>query len=289
MIRLIFIMLTLATLIPSLASGYDVLVLQSSRNPAYEEVLRGYRAGQTASQRTIVLTDYAEVDLHRILREDRPALILTMGEAAQNVARTIRNPPVLTVMSLGINNLKAAQPNQTGISMFASPERYMTLFEDMKLRRVGVVHNADKSGWYLNQAITAARQVGIELVVREVSSPRETLIQLQSMSGKVDALWMLADTTAVTQETSKDFFRFGQENSVPVIAFSTSYLGLGAAAVLEIDRVALGKQAAAITRSILGATKPGNSSPVFPQSVTLKYNPAVLNLLKLPLPLSPEL
>lgn len=286
---LLLFMLVLATLLPSLASGYDVLVLQSNRSPAYEEVLKGYRVAQPASQRTIVLADYANVDLGRILREDNPALILTVGDAAQNAVRTIRDTPVLTVMSLGINIPKAAYPNQTGISMLVQPERYMALFQGMKLRRVGVVHDTGKSGWYLSQARIAARKVGIELVVREVSSPRETIKQLQSMNGKVDALWMLPDTTAVTRETSEAFLRFGQNNAVPVIAFSASYLGLGAAAALEIDRVALGEQAAAMTNSILSGAKPNESSPVFPRRVTLKSNPAVLNTLKLPVPLSPEL
>ena len=108
------------------------------------------------------------------------------------------------------------------------------------------------------------------------------------MNGKIAALWMLADTTAVTRETSEAFFRFGQENTVPVIAFSASYLGLGAAAVLDIDRVALGEQAAAMTASILSGAKVHGSSAEFPRGVALKSNPAVLNLLKLPTPLPPK-
>ena len=51
--RLILLILALATLLPSLAYAYDVLILQSGRNPAYEEALKGFRAGTGVSQRLI--------------------------------------------------------------------------------------------------------------------------------------------------------------------------------------------------------------------------------------------
>ena len=83
-------------------------------------------------------------------------------------------------------------------------------------------------------------------MIREVSAPRETLEQLATLAGKVDALWMLPDSTAVTRETTEAYFRFGQQQTVPVVSFAANYLGLGAAAVLEIDRIAMGRQADAM-------------------------------------------
>lgn len=56
-----------------------MLVIQSRRDVGYEEVLKGFRAERTASQRVIVLSDYAEVDIVRIVREDHPKLILAVG------------------------------------------------------------------------------------------------------------------------------------------------------------------------------------------------------------------
>ena len=118
--RLLLLILALATLLPSLAQAYDVLVLQSRRDPAYEEVLKGFRAAATASQRMIVLSDYAEVDVVRIVREDRPELMLAVGDTALTAARKIQQTPVIAVMSLGIHNQKASQTNLTGIGMFAA-------------------------------------------------------------------------------------------------------------------------------------------------------------------------
>jgi putative ABC transport system substrate-binding protein len=274
--RLVLLILALATLLPSLASGYDVLVLQSRRDPGYAEVLKGFHDGVNPSERIIVLSDYAEVDVARIVREDRPKVILAVGDAALTTARKVRNTPVVAVMSLGIHNRKNSQSNLSGIGMFAPPERYISLFKTMKAGRVGVIHNPARSGWYLQLAHKAAAAEGIELVVREVSTPRETIEELSTLAGKVDALWMLPDTTAVTRETTEAYFHFGQQHSVPVVSFAANYLGLGAAAVIELDRVAMGAQADAMINSLLNGTAIDGIQLAFPKRTTSKTNPGVL-------------
>jgi len=277
--RLVLIILALATLLPNLAQAYDILVLQSRRDPAYEEVLKGFRTTNNASQRTIVLSDYAEVDVIRIVREDRPRLILAVGDAALTAARTVRQTPVVAVMSLGIHHQKRSHANLTGIDMFAPPERYISMFKAMKTRRVGVIYNPAKSGWYLRLARQAAEAAGIELVTREVSAPRETIQQLSTLAGKVDALWMLPDSTAITRGTTEAYFHFGQQQAVPVVSFAANYLRLGAAAVLEIDRVAMGRQADAMVEDLLSGNSIEGLPLGLPNGITVKTNPGILRRL----------
>jgi putative tryptophan/tyrosine transport system substrate-binding protein len=267
---------SLALLLPPVADAYDVLVLQSRRDPAFEEALSGFRSSRTFSERVVVLSDYADVDVTRIVREDQPALVLALGDGALEAARKLRQTPVVALISLGIRSQRASHPNLTGIDMFAPPERYLSLFQGMKRHRVGLIHHPAKCGWYVQQARQAAQRMGIELVVREVSIPRDTLSQLASLAGKVDALWMLPDATAVTRETAEAYFRFSQEQNVPVVSFASAYLGLGAAAVLEIDRTELGRQAGDMTSAILKGTEAGNIPLAYPRRVQLKTNPSVL-------------
>lgn len=279
----ILLILALATLLPSLALGYDVLILQSRRDPAYDEVLKGFHFEKKTSLRMLVLSDYAEVDVVRIVREDRPKVILTLGDAALTATRKVRQTPVVAVMALGIHNRRTSQPNLTGISMFAPPERYIKMFRAMNARRVGVLYNPAKSGWYLHQARQAAEEAGIELVTREISAPRQTIEQLSTLAGRVDALWMLPDSTAVTRETTEAYFRFGQQQRVPVVSFAPNYLGLGAAAVLEIDRGALGRQADAIVAALLRGEGIHGAPLDFPNGLILKTNPGVFGQFGSPL------
>ena len=274
--RLILLILALAILLPSLAQAYDVLVLLSRREPAYDEVLKGFRFEQKTSLRLLVLADYAEIDIVRIVREDHPRLILAVGDAALTATRKVQNTPVVALMALGIHNRKPAQPNLTGIGMYAPPERYITIFQSMKKQRVGIIYNPAKSGWYLRLARQAAKEAGIELVTREVSKPRETIEQLSTLAGKVDALWMLPDSTAVTRETTEAYFHFGQQHAVPVVSFAANYLGLGAATVLEIDRLELGRQADDMVAALIKGHRIESMPLRFPNGITVKTNSSVL-------------
>lgn len=268
-----------ATMLPVSAEAYDVLILQSRRDQACDEVLKGFRFEEKTSLRMLVLSDYAEVDVARIVREDRPRVILAVGDAALRATGKIPQTPVVAVLSLGIHTIKGSRPNLTGISMYASPERYISMFKSMKTRRIGVIYNPDRSGWYLRLARQAAEAAGIELVAREVSTPRETVDRLSALAGKVDALWMLPDSSAVTRETTEAYFRFGQQQSVPVVSFAASYLGLGAAAVLELDRVAIGRQADDIVAALLNDTREAGIPFRFPSGIAVRTNPGVLRRL----------
>ena len=278
------LLLIIACLLPSLVQAYDILVLQSSRATAYEEVVNGFRRGESVSARVIVLSDYSEVDVVRIVREDRPRIVLAVGDAAVMASSQIRNLPVVAVMSIGINNSRLNASNLTGIRMFVQPERYVSMFNSLNIRRVGLIYSEEKSGWYLRLAQKVTSDAGIDLVVRKISTTRETLEKMSTLAGKVDALWMLPDTTAVTRETAEAYFSFGLQNSIPVISFATAYLRLGAASVLEIDRVAMGRQASAMTLELLktGTRDYGNMTFRFPEKIDRKNNPAVLKKLAMP-------
>lgn len=276
---LLSLIIALATLLPLTAQAYDVLVLQSRRDPAYDEVLKGFRAGRDFSKRVVVLSDYAEADIPRMVREERPALVLALGDAALAATRKLRQTPVIALMTLGIHDRQAPPPNMACIGMFAPPERYLALFQGLKARRVGVIHNPGKSGWYLRQARQEAARMGIELVVREVQAPRDTLARLTSLKGEVDALWMLPDTVAVTRETVEAYFRFSQEENIPVVSFAGAYLGLGAAAVLEIDRAELGRQAGDMAATLLREGEAAGQPVAWPRATALRTNPSVLRRL----------
>ncbi len=269
------LILALTMLFPTLAQAYDVLVVQSKHDSAYEEVLRGFRAAFRHTERVVVLSDYAEVDVYRIVREERPGLVLAIGDNALAAAKKVRQTPIIAVMSLSATNPSVNQPNLTGIGMYIQPENYMAIFRKLKARRVGVIYNPARSGWYLRQARQPAKQAGVDLIMREVHDPRETLSKLSGLAGQVDALWMLPDTVAVTRETAEAYFNFSQEQRVPVVSFAGAYLGLGAAAVLEIKRVELGKQAGDLALSLLKG-QAGTDEIDYPDKIAIKTNQSVL-------------
>lgn len=255
----------------------------------YEEVVRGFHGASPAQSRTLVLSDYADADLARVIREERPHLVLAVGDGALAALRKIRKTPVIAVMALGISNPQYSSGNLTGVDLLVKPEQYLALFKRIRTRRIGVIYDPAKTGWYLKLAHAAAAQLGLELVLREVSNPRQAIAQLDSLKGEVDSLWLLPDTTAVTMETLEAYFLFSQGESVPVISFSAAHLKLGALMALEVDRVELGKQAGEMARQLLRGEDTASREIASPRKVRLMTNGAIAKRLKYPAELIPSL
>lgn len=263
--------------IPLPAMGYDVLVLQSLHEKGYDEAVRGLRRECKASMRTVVLSDYVEADITRISREEHPRLIVAVGDRALALAEKLRNVPVLYMMAL---NPKPRQ-RVTGVGMLLDPVRYFSVFESLGCKRVGVVYDPARSGPYLKKAQALARRSGIDLLVREVRTPRETPGMLENLRGKVDAIWMLPDLTAVSPESTEAYFLFSQGERVPVVTFAEVYLTMGGAVALGIDRFDIGRQLGEMAQSVLDGTPIEEIPIVAPRRVLSKTNEGVLRRLKL--------
>lgn len=278
---LTFLITALWLLIPATSWSYDLLIVQSQRSPAYDDVLRGMHSVLRFSERVIVLTDSNEIDLVRIAREEAPIAIVTLGDNALAAARKVRQIPVIALMSLNYRGGMGGYPAMTGVEVQPAPERYLAIFSAIKTRRVGVISNSARTAAYLKHARKAAAGLGIELVVREVKSSREVSGQLDSLSGQTDALWMLPDSVTASGEAADAHFLFSAGHKVPVVTFSSAYLASGAAVALDIDRLDMGKQAGEMVASILNGSSISNVPPESPRKTTIRSNPSVLRRLGL--------
>jgi len=269
-------------LLPLPALAYDVLVLQSLREKSYDEALRGVRRECPASMRTVVMSDYAEIDLTRLVREEHPRLIIAVGDRALEVAERQRSIPVLFMMALHAK----VRPGSavTGVWMLLDPQRYLSVFDSLGTRRVGVLYDPQRTGSYLKRAQLTARRNGVDLLAREVRSPKETVAVLESLRGKVDALWMLPDLTALSTETTEAYFLFSQGERIPVVSFADAYLAMGGAVALSFDRYDIGRQLGSMAQSVLEGTDVAELPTQYPRRVLMKVNDGVLRRFKLPLP-----
>jgi putative tryptophan/tyrosine transport system substrate-binding protein len=279
--RLFFLILALL-LTAGPAAASEVLVVQSVRSPMYDDALKGFRSVCPAESRTIVLSDYVDAELARVIREEQPRLVLAVGDGALSALRKLRRPPTIALMALGLPHAPSSSENLTGVDLSAAPGQYLALLQKLKARRIGIVHDPAKTGWYLKLARVAARQLGLELVVREVSNPRQTIGQLDSLKGAVDSLWLLPDTTAVTMETLEAYFLFSQRESIPLVSFSAAHLKLGALLALELDRTDQGRQAGELALQVLQGASPARLEVAAPRKVSVKFNDAIAKRLNYP-------
>jgi putative ABC transport system substrate-binding protein len=276
LIRPAILIAVLVLLLPAVGMAYDLLVVQSQRSPVYDEVLRGFRSISSHSQRIIVLNEYSDVDLQRIVREENPLAILALGDNALAAARKVRKIPVISLLALSFRAGMTGHPALTGVEVQIHPERYLTVFGAIKARRVGIIANASRNAGYLKLAQKIAPRYGIDLVVRDVKSPKDVAAQLDSLGGNVDALWMLPDTSIATGEAADAFFLFSASRGVPVISFSSTYLSSGAAIAIELDRFDLGRQGGEMMVKLLEGGDIVRIPSELPRKHSLRTNPSVI-------------
>jgi len=280
--RALLLSLLLALTLSSMpaAWGADVLILQSSRTPAYDEALRGFRAACKSSGHTLVLSDYAEVDVLRIVKEERPRLILAVGDKALAASRKVREVPLLSMLSLSLNLSKRFPDNVGGVAMAVAPGEYLKLFDALGAKRVGVFYDPNKTGLYLKRAAHEARELGFVLVAEPVLEARDLQSKLEKMKGEVDAFWMLPDSTVVTMVNVEALLLFSMSQNIPAVTFTGQYLKNGAAAALEIDPFDMGVQTGEVAASLLrGEARRVQVIP--PRKIRLERNESVLRKLRL--------
>lgn len=275
LLRALFITVLLTAPLPAMA--YDILVLQSLHEKGYDEAVRGVRRECQAAIRTVILSDYGETDVTRIIREERPRLIIAVGDRALAIAEKVRSVPVLYMMALNPKPRHRA----TGVGMLLDPAKYLSVFDALGAKRVGVVYDPTRSGAYLKRAQAAARRAGIDLVTREVRAPKDAPAMIESLRGKVDALWMIPDVTAVSPASTEAYFLFSQAERVPVVSFADVYLTMGGAVALGIDRFDIGKQLGEMAESVLSGKPIEDIPPQSPRRVLTKSNDGVLRRLKI--------
>jgi putative ABC transport system substrate-binding protein len=239
-----YLILAIATtlLIALPASAAEVLILQSNLSRTMEQMTRLVQNECAGNHRTLVLSDYAEFDLGRLIREERPAVVVAIGDQALKIAKKQRRVPVIYSMTLNPGE-ESLGDNISGVSMMVSPKNYMNLFTALKRRRVGVIHDKAQTGAYLRRATEAAHAMGIELVLLPVTSAQQVQHRLADLRKRqVDAIWLVPDSTALTPETVDSYFEFAQQNNLPVIGFSSAYLSKGALASVEVTRQEISRQ-----------------------------------------------
>jgi putative ABC transport system substrate-binding protein len=145
----------------------------------FDDALRGFKSVCKGESKTVVVSDVEGNDMVRMVREERPRLILAIGAEALQRVRKIRDVPIIYLMVLNPEKITGRGKNIVGVDMNIPPEKYLGLMEQMNLPKlkVGLLYDPDKNGAFVKRILQTARSRGIEIAAREVHHPREVLLQ----------------------------------------------------------------------------------------------------------------
>lgn len=258
------------------ANAEETLVLLSLRSKGYKEVVDSARKACDSSFREVYVNETPDIDIVRLVQESRAKVVFAVGDKAFRIATaSLSRTPVIGALTL------AAGPGSRNVKTIpyqAQPEQYLSLMNQMGRHKVGVLYGEHMSS-YIKKADQLAKSYGITLEKRKVEGPHNVVSALSSLVGIVDALWVLPDSSVVSQETVEVLFSFTSASNIPAIIFSKNYLKIGAAVALEPERASIGLQAGNNICEILdGNRKPSNGR--FSYNIfTIQSNPVMLKKL----------
>jgi putative ABC transport system substrate-binding protein len=150
----------------------------------------------------------------------------------------------------------APEANVTGVSDLQPVEPILELAKQFNpdAKSVGIVYNAGESNsvYIVEAAKKAAGTMGLEIVEATASNSSEVQAAAKSLVGRVDAIAVIGDNTAVT--ALEAIVKVCNENKIPLLAGDTDSVKRGAAAGYGFDYMDLGKQAGYQAAMILGGT-----------------------------------
>jgi putative ABC transport system substrate-binding protein len=173
-----------------------------------------------------------------------------------------------------VTDPKAPTANVTGVSDLQPVEPILQLVKTLNpnAKSVGIVYNAGESNsvFIVKQVETAAAPLGLTVVKATASTSSEVQAAAQSLVGRVDAITVIGDNTAVTALES--IVKVCDQNKIPLVVGDTDSVKRGAAAGYGFDYADLGKQAGYEAAQILGGT-PISAIPVeYAKNLQLSIN-----------------
>jgi putative ABC transport system substrate-binding protein len=273
--------------------GALITVVLSQRIEPYQQTLAGFRralAGvRPAPEYRLIDLDGAEAPGATLAAAGgtRADLLVAIGTRA---ARAVRShepgvPVVLASVTEPHPHGGGADAWVAGVSMeFPYSQQFQTLRSVApRVRTVGTLYESGNRS-LISLAEAAAREAGLKLVRVEVRSVDEIPAALESLIGRVDALWAIPDATVFSQETASYIILQTLRHRIPFMGFSQNFVKAGSLVSLYPDFEDIGYQAGVMAREVLGGKRPSAGGIVTPRKAMLAVNLRVADVIGLSIP-----
>jgi putative ABC transport system substrate-binding protein len=262
------------------AAATEIAILKSSDIAAYNQAIAGFKA---ALPGTITLIEYdlqGDLDkgrkLARKIRASDPALVLAVGlKAAKAAQLEIFDIPILYSMVLDPAKYGLSKPNMTGVLLEVPLDRQLTAIKTLlpHVKNIGTLYDPAKTASAIEDASRLLRHSNnAELNASPVSSEKEVPAALGKLLGFVGALWLIPDSTVLTDESLRFILNSALEAHVPVIGFSREFAKTGALLCLSVNYQDIGRQAGQLARRILDGRVTLPAKPVPPDRIEMSLN-----------------
>jgi len=264
---------------PDRAGAAEVVILKSADLAAYNQAVAGFKAAMPSSTTFVEYDMQGDVargqKLARKIRASDATLLLAVGVKAALVAKLeIVDIPVIFCMVLDPAKHDLKAPNMTGIRLEIPINRQFSAMRSVlpSLKRIGVLYDPEKTGHLVEEARLLAKSMGIELVAKQVNTEKEVPPALRALLSQVEALWLVPDSTVLTEDSLKFVLGTALDLNVPIIGFSSELVRSGALVGLSVSYEDVGRQAGVLAKKMLTDEYKPSSATLPPDRLRLALN-----------------
>ena len=272
---LLLALMLLAT--ASVWAAPSVVVIKSKDIQPYDQALEGFKQVCTAqvAEYTLGDSESSEREILRGVSKPRTKLILAIGSPALKFAADeFRDIPIIASVVVDMSGVADRAEHVRGATLKVPPKRQFEALLEIapRVKRIGVVFDPAKTGQIVEEAAVHASDLGLELVSREVRSTADVARAWREIQDDIDAIWMVPDTTTLTDESFQYMLTISQKRNAPLLAISGKYVSKGALLAQAADYRDVGRQAAEMANEVLRGK---NLSLI--QSTTVRSPKLILN------------
>ena len=182
------------------------------------------------------------------LRESKPDLVFTIGQAAYDMARDVEVAGELLYALVyqhqkpAHHAIKTTVPPQAALSAFAAARPTG--------KRIAVLFGSATSPEY-QAAVYAASQLALSLVPLRAKSPAHALTLLRRLPRDVAGLWLLPDLQVLTPQVFQYAIAIQVRRRMPLMGATRHHVTRGALFALDYDPTAIGQRASKLAARLL--------------------------------------
>jgi len=294
---LLFALMCLNTQNSWAKEGRSITVLRSRIIRQYNEAFTGFSRQIKEAGFDIKFNDYNiqeyQNDIESLvinIKNENPDLILCIGtEAALFAKKKLKEFPKVFTMVLdpvesGITqSVTLPEENMTGvvlkISLKYQFEKILSVIP--KVRRIGMLYDAQHKKSLRAEAELAAKSLGLELIAKPVSTKSEVDKKLKELVKEADCLWAAVDTLIYNPQSAQHILLTTLRYKLPFMAFSSHYVKAGALMALVCDYYDIGEQTGVLAKKILMGQSPMALPIERPRTTKLITNNNTAEILKI--------
>ena len=276
-------LLGLCSLCVSESAAMDIAILQSSDIPAYHEAVAGLKATGPIGA---IYTEYdVQGDLElgkklaRKLRASNASLVVAVGLKAALAAKVeIVDVPIVYMMILDPLKHQLTAANMTGTLLEVPLDQQLKIMRAFlpTLHRVGTLYDPAKTSSRVKEAARRATIFDFQLEGLPVESEKDVPQQLRALLPNVEALWLMPDSTVLTNESVRFILESALARQIPSIGFSPEFTRLGALLSMSVNYGDVGRETGLLVKRILDGERllPLNPVPIERLKITVNLKTA---------------